>query len=130
MTFVKGFHHIALKASNFEKTYEFYKALGLKERVRWGEGDSRAVMMDMGDGGCIEIFAGGEDSERVDQRFLHLAFRTDDVDAAYNAALEAGAVSKSSPYEAAPAGATPCIKMRVAFVYGPDGELLEFFKEL
>lgn len=129
MTFIKGFHHIALHASDFEKTYEFYKALGLKERVRWGEGDGRAVMMDMGDGGCIEIFAGGEDCGRVDERFLHLAFRSDDVDAAFDAAVKAGATPKAAPYEACPPDAVPPIKMRVAFVYGPDGELLEFFDE-
>jgi glyoxylase I family protein len=129
MTLVKGFHHIALKASDFEKTCEFYKAIGLKERVRWGEGDGRAVMMDMGDGCCIEIFAGGENRERTDERFLHLAFRTDYVDATYQAAIKAGAVSKVEPCEVAPAGATPCIKMRIAFVFGPDGEILEFFDE-
>ena len=129
MSFVKGFHHIALNASNFDKTVEFYKALGLTERVRWGEGDGRAVMMNMGDGGCIEIFGRGEDRERVDERFLHLAFKVDDVDGAYNAAINAGARPMRAPCEVAPDGATPVIKMRIACVYGPDGELLEFFDE-
>ncbi len=129
MTFVKGFHHIALKASDFDKTVEFYKTLGLTERVRWGEGERRAVMMDMGDGGCIEIFAGGEKRDRVDERYLHLAFKVDDVDGAYQAALNAGAISMREPCEVAPEGATPCLKMRIAFVCGPDGELLEFFDE-
>ncbi len=126
MNAVKGFHHIALRASDFEKSVEFYKALGLTERVRW----DGAVMLDMGDGGCIEIFAGGEDRERVDERFLHLAFKVDDVELAYNTAINAGAKSKSAPYEACPPTAVPPIKMLVAFVYGPDGELLEFFKEI
>jgi glyoxylase I family protein len=126
MSIVKGCHHIALRACDFEKTVNFYKALGLTERVRW-EG---AVMLDMGDGSCIEIFAGGEDRERTDERFLHLAFKVDDVEAAYNAAISAGATDKSAPYEACPLTAVPPIKMLVAFVYGPDGELLEFFKEI
>ena len=126
MNAVKGCHHIALNASDFDKSVNFYKALGLKERVRW----DGAVMLDMGDGTCIEIFARGEDRERVDERFLHLAFMTDDVENAYNTAISAGAVSKSSPYEACPPTAVPPIKMLVAFVYGPDGELLEFFKEI
>ncbi len=130
MNAVKGFHHIALKASDFDKSCEFYKALGFTERVRWGEGDKRAVMLDMGDGGCIEIFAGGEDKERLDERFLHLAFKVDNVELAYNTAINAGATSKYEPYEACPPNAVPPIKMCVAFVYGPDGELLEFFKEI
>ena len=126
MNAVKGFHHIALKASDFEKSVEFYKALGLKERVRW----DGAVMLDMGDGGCIEIFAGGENREKVDERFLHLAFKVYDVDFAYQTAINAGATTYREPYEASPTDANPPIKMRVAFVYGPDGELLEFFKEV
>ena len=125
-----GYHHIALKASDFDKTVEFYKSLGLKERVTWGKDDARAVMLDMGDGGCIEIFAGGEKRERVDERFLHLAFRVEDVDSAYETAIKSGATSMCEPYEASPPDAVPVIKMRVAFVYGPDGEMLEFFKEL
>ncbi len=130
MSKVTGFHHIALKAADFDKSVEFYKTLGLIERVRWGEDDKRAIMLDMGDGGRIEIFAGGNDKERIDERFLHLAFRADDVDAVYETALKAGAISKYAPYEASPADAVPDIKMRVAFVYGPDGELIEFFKEI
>ena len=125
-----GFHHIALKAYDFDKTLAFYKALGLKEKVSWGSGDTRAVMLDMGDGGCIEIFAGGENREKVDERFLHLAFKVDDVDFAYQTAINAGATTYREPYEASPPDANPPIKMRVAFVYGPDGELLEFFKEV
>ena len=129
MSFVKGFHHIALNASDLDKSVEFYKALGLTERVRWGEGAGRAVMMNMGDGGCIEIFGRGEARERTDERFLHLAFKVDDVDGAYNAAINAGAISQREPCEVAPEGATPIIKMRIAFVLGPDGEMLKFFDE-
>lgn len=130
MSRITGFHHIALRASNFDKTVEFYKALGMTECVRWGEGDGRAVMLGMSDGGRIEVFAGGENRGRVDERFLHLAFNVDDVDAVYEAAVKAGAVTKRAPYEASPPDAEPAIKMYIAFVYGPDGELLEFFKEI
>ena len=130
MSRVTGFHHIALDASDFDKSVEFYKALGLTECVRWGEGEGRAVMLDMGDGGRIEIFAKGENRERVDERFLHLAFKTDDVDAIYENAIKAGATTKTAPCDVSPVGAVPAISMRIAFVYGPDGELLEFFKEI
>ncbi|MBQ3231069.1 MAG: VOC family protein [Clostridia bacterium] len=129
MSKVNGFHHIALKASDFEKTVAFYKALGLTEKVRWGEGDGRAVMLNLGDGGCIEVFAGGEKRERVDERWLHLAMKTSDVDAAYKTAIEAGAVSHIEPKTVSPEGSVPKIEMRIAFVYGPDGELIEFFDE-
>ena len=130
MSIVTGFHHIALDASDFDKSVEFYKALGLTECVRWGEGEGRAVMLDMGDGGRIEIFAKGENRDRVDERFLHLAFKTDDVDVIYETAIKAGATTKTAPCDVSPVGAVPAISMRIAFVYGPDGELLEFFKEI
>lgn len=125
-----GFHHIALKACDFDKSLNFYKSLGLTERVRWGEGDGRAVMLDLGDGGCIELFAGGEACENNDKRFFHLALRADDVDFAYETALKNGATSKSAPMTVSPEGAVPKIEMRVAFVFGPDGEVVEFFKEI
>ncbi len=125
-----GFHHIALKASDFDKSLEFYKSLGLTEKVCWGEGDGRAVMLDMGDGGCIELFAGGEQCENNDKRFFHLALRADDVDFAYQTALNNGAKPKTPPVTVSPEGASRPLTMRIAFVYGPDGEELEFFKEM
>ena len=54
-----GFHHIGLKAADFEKSLAFYKALGLKEVVRWGEGEKTIAMLDLGDGGRLELFANG-----------------------------------------------------------------------
>lgn len=127
---VKGFHHIALIASDIEKTVEFYKALGLTEKVRWGDGDGRAIMLDLGDGGCIEIFAGGEKRERVNAHWLHLAIASDNVDLAYETAVKAGAAPHRPPKTVSPDGAVPKIEMRVAFVLGPDGELIEFFDEI
>lgn len=131
---VNGFHHIAIKASDFDKSVEFYKALGLTERVRWGEGDNRAVMLNMGDGGLIELFAGGKPREKTadetNEHWLHLAMKVEDVEYAYNTALASGAKERTQPITVSPEGAEPSINMQVAFVYGPDGEIIEFFKEL
>lgn len=131
---VNGFHHIAIKASDFDKSVEFYKALGLTERVRWGEGDNRAVMLNMGDGGLIEIFAGGNKREKTadetNEHWLHLAMKVEDVEYAYNTALSSGAKERTQPITVSPDGAEPSINMQVAFVYGPDGEIIEFFKEI
>lgn len=87
-------------------------------------------MLDLGDGGCIEIFAGGEKRERVKQHWLHLAIASDNVDLAYETALNAGATPHTPPKTVAPEGAVPSIEMRIAFVLGPDGELIEFFDEM
>ncbi len=124
-----GFHHIALKANDFEASIEFYKALGFSCKCSWGEGDSRIVMLDMGDGTIVELFAGGT-NEPAEGRYFHLAIKADDIEFAYNTALKAGATSKMEP-TVVPLDSCPNpININIAFVYGPSGEVLEFFKEL
>ena len=134
MSAVKGFHHIAIKSADFDKSVAFYKSLGLTQRVCWGEGSNRAVMLELADGGLIEIFDGGckreKTADEVNEHWLHLALKTDDVVSAYNAAIQAGATERTAPITVSPDGASPKISMEVAFVYGPDGEIIEFFKEI
>ena len=125
-----GFHHIALKANDFEKSKEFYKALGLKEIVGWGEGDKSVLMFDLGDGGRLELFAGGSDEDRAEGKYMHFAMCCDDVDAAYEIALKAGATPFKEP-KTVPLDSYPeKIAIRIAFVLGPSGEQLEFFKQV
>ena len=52
-----GFHHVALKCKDLNKSLAMYGALGLTEVARWGEGAGTIVMMDMGNGDIIEFFA-------------------------------------------------------------------------
>ena len=125
-----GVHHIALKSANFDKSLAFYKSLGLTEKVSWGEGDGRAVMFDFGDGNYLELFADGVEGENNDKRYCHLALRADDVDEAYKVAINSGAKSQTAPMTVSPDGADKPLTMRIAFVVGPDGEIIEFFKEI
>lgn len=125
-----GFHHIGLATKNLSRSVEFYRALGMKEVARWGEGDREIVMLDIGDGGRFELFAFGNDEVAVNSKWLHFAMRVDDVDAAYAKALEVGAEPLTAP-KIVPLEAKPHnITLNIAFVKGPDGEELEFFKEL
>ena len=128
---IKGmeFHHIALEANDFEKTLEFYKALGMKEVSRWGTPEKTIAMLDVGDGGIIEIFSDGSDEAfAVNGKWAHFALGVDDVDAAYEVAIKAGGISKIEP-KSVPLDAIPEKKtIRIAFVYGPSGEEVEFFK--
>ncbi len=125
-----GFHHIALKCNDIDKSLAMYRALGMAEVVRWGEGDKLIVMLDVGDGGRIELFANGSDEFAENGKWQHFALRVDDVDAAYATAIAAGFVPhilpKIVPLESSP----DKITINVAFVKGPDGEQLEFFREL
>ncbi len=123
-----GFHHVALRAVDFEASLKFYtEGLGMKYYSGWGEGNGRIAMLDLGDGGILELFAGGE-GEAVNNRYIHFAMKVDDVDAAYEVAIKAGATPKSAP-KVVPLNSAP-VKMTLncGFVYGPSGEELEFFR--
>lgn len=125
-----GFHHIALKCKDIEKSLTMYKALGMKEIVRWGEGEGLIVMLDVGDGGRIELFANGSDEYSVNGKWQHFALCVDDVDAAFAIAREAGFGEKIAP-KVVPLKASPAdMSINIAFVIGPDGEEVEFFKEI
>ena len=125
-----GFHHIALKTKDLKKSVAMYEALGMKEIVRWGEGSSEIVMLDIGDGGRIELFACGGDEFAVNGKWQHFAMCVDDVEQAYAVALAAGFAPKIAP-KVVPLESKPeKISINIAFVIGPDGEEVEFFKEV
>jgi glyoxylase I family protein len=124
-----GFHHVAIKVYDFEGAVKFYtEALGFTEKISWGEGDKRAVMLDVGDGNYLEIFAGGTREAKPDGSIIHFALRTDDCDKALERARKAGAQvtmeSKSLDIQSKP-HVTP---VRIAFCKGPGGEVIEFFQ--
>ncbi|MGI5893629.1 MAG: VOC family protein [Candidatus Merdivicinus sp.] len=122
-----GFHHLALISSNFEKSLQFYiEGLGCTYVRGWGEGTKRIAMVDFGSGHMLEIFARGTGEEQQEPRFLHLAIATPDPDGAYETALKAGAEPVDPPKDVVIQSETP-FPVRIAFVKGPDGEILEFF---
>ncbi len=121
--------HIALGAKDFEQSISFYEALGMKVTHTWGKAPNRAAMLDIGDGGVIEMFENApmEDEERP--HWQHLAIATTDTDGAFAAAIKAGATVKSEPADCVIACNEGDYPVRIAFVYGPNGEVLEFFCE-
>ena len=122
-----GFHHVALKATNFEESFKFFtEGLGMKFYTQWGEGDGRIAMLDLGDGGILELFAGG--AEGPNTNYIHFAMKVDDVDAAYATAIAAGAKPKSAPKVVPLQSAPVKLTLNCGFVYGPSGEELEFFR--
>lgn len=127
---ISGFHHIGLKCSNIEKTISMYTALGCREVLRWGEGEDLVVMLDIGDGGRIELFANGSEAYSPKGKWIHFALKTPDVEAAYARALNLGFTSKMPPAILPLASSPVPTSIHIAFVYGPDGEQIEFFKEV
>lgn len=124
-----GFHHAGLASADLERSLKFYiDGLGGKLMRSWGEGKDRIVMVDMGGGAVLEIFANGENSSEQNARWIHFAFQVDSPDEAYEAALKAGASSHMEPQDMVLPSEPPC-PIRVAFAKGPDGEILEFIHQ-
>jgi len=124
------FHHIALKCSDIEKSLTMYRCLGMTEVLRWGEGERTIVMLSLGDGGRIELFANGSDDFSPMGKWIHFALAVEDVEKAYETALAAGFRSKSAPRVVPLQSAPYRTSIHIAFVYGPDGEEVEFFREV
>jgi glyoxylase I family protein len=131
---IKGlkFTHAAVKVSDLDASVRFYEKLGFKVFASWGEGDGRAVLLDIGGGEYIELFAGGKKAGATDGsaagHWQHIALTPDSIDDAYNTAIAAGAKSQIAPKDVPLASSPKPMTLRIAFVEGPDGEVIEFFK--
>jgi glyoxylase I family protein len=127
-----GFHHVAIRASDFDASVRFYtEALGFFEKIRWGEGEKRAIMLDVGDGNYLEIFSGRKESlpaQSPEPPILHFAIRTTDTDSAIARARAAGAEVTIEPKNVNIPSTPQVTPVRLAFCKGPDGELIEFFQ--
>ncbi len=126
-----GFHHIALRARDYEKSLAFYtEGLGFTLAHSWGEGEKRIALLDMGDGNYVELFASapgqcpppGEEPASP-WPYFHLALRSTDVDADIEKVRALGCPITVEPKSVDVNGKT----IWVGFFLGPDGEVLEFF---
>ena len=125
-----GFQHIALKCKDIERSLNMYKALGMTEVCRWGEGEKLIVMLNIGDSGRIELFANGSDEYSVMGKWVHFAVNVNDVDFAYQTAIKAGFSELTPPKIVSLDSKPEKMSINIAFVKGNDGEELEFFKTL
>lgn len=126
---INGIHHVSMKYENeemLEKALDFYcNILGLEEKLHWGEGEKRAVMLKAGDV-VVEMFATGRKSAQTGS-VNHFAFATDRVDECIEAVRAAGYQVTVEPKDVNLGGRMPA---RVAFCIGPGGEEIEFFHEI
>jgi glyoxylase I family protein len=125
-----GFHHVAMRARNFDATVKFYtEGLGFKKSISWGEAGNRTIMLDTGEGNYIEVFEIPTKGKKAIPQgmLLHMAFKTNDCDAATANARAAGAEITMEPSDV-DIKSEPPTNVRIAFCKGPDGEVIEFFQ--
>ena len=136
-----GFHHVAIRAVDFDETIRFYtEGLGFRVHYRFSvpERIDRAAFLDTGDGRFIEVFGDGStvqsegrrrfpNEEPTEGAVLHFCLRVADVEASYAKALAAGARSRVAP-RTGQLGTDPLVEVRIAFVTGPNGEVIVFLR--
>ena len=123
-----GFAHIALRVSDFDRSLSFYtEGLGFRLSHMWDNNGNPAALIDFGNG-FLELFGGAQKGEisSCAGSLPHFAFASEDVKKTFEIALSAGATPKREPVDLL-LPCTPPLPITVAFVYGPDGETIEFF---
>jgi len=113
-------HHISIKTGNFDEMKRFYtEVLGFRQ-VGCFEGRD-IVFLDIG-GTTIELTGSDEPVEVIAPAggIVHMAYETDDVDAAYKELADQGVEFFVGPKDYQ--------DVRLAFFYDPDGNQLELFK--
>jgi glyoxylase I family protein len=134
-----GFHHIAIRAYDFDATLKFYiEGFGFRRAHGWGKDDranggrdSRAALLDVGDGNYLEVFANreGDPNEPIPEGgLLHFALRTTDTAAALERARQAGATVTMETKTVTPDNSDRPYAFCIAFVRGLNGEVIEFFQ--
>lgn len=126
---VHGFHHIAIRTKDFDRSLRFYsQVFGFEPSVTWGDAGSRAAMLPVGSGGHIEIFERPTETWDSEAALLHLALRTDTCDELTERARSAGAEITVEPKDVDIPSDPPYL-VRLSFFTGPDGEIVELFQE-
>jgi glyoxylase I family protein len=127
-----GFHHVAMNVKDFDESVKFYReALGYGVAKQWGETGKRAAMIDVGGNSYLEIFEKPEEAAKAEEgkaHLVHFALHCDDPDGAIEKVRSFGAKIRMEPKDI-DIPADPAYPVRIAFCYGPDGEVIEFFKE-
>jgi glyoxylase I family protein len=125
-----GMHHIAVRARNWEESLHFYRdVLGMPIMHEFGPPDQKIVLLDMGDGGYIELFQPKPDtaapgSPAPNDPVFHFALATTDSRAAIEHVRQAGYKIQLEATDME----FPTMHVTVSFCVGPNGEVVEFFE--
>ena len=123
-------HHVTIQARDLTASLHFYRdVLGMEIVAEFGSPERKIILLDVGDGSHIELFAPTTDTPRVgspaaNDPIIHFALATSDAKAAAEHVRRAGYEITIEPkvINLGSAEAT------IAFCQGPNGEAVEFFQ--
>ncbi|MDR0916307.1 MAG: VOC family protein [Oscillospiraceae bacterium] len=124
---IKRVHHVGLYVKDAEKSLEFYRdKLGGTVIHSFSIGEDRSNwLVDIGGGAVIELIPVGNGDANPAVGWAHLAVEVADTRAAYETAVAAGAATWMPPTEMDIGR-----QVLLAYVHGPDNEIIEFYQEL
>lgn len=128
----KGIHHVCLRVPDLHKTAAFYqKAFDASLVAEWGhEGEEdHAFILDLGVGDFLEIFGSREPFSLG--KWQHVAIWTDDMEAAYEKAVQNGAAINTRPaISHIPTRSGQIVHMKYGFLTAPGGEIVELIQDV
>lgn len=143
---ITGFHHVAIKAENFEQTVEFYKKLGFKIVHHWSLPNINmkncAMLCHESINFYLEICDKNADmptqgrkrktnDEYIENALLHICFEVKDANSARLQALQFGATDFSNGIaEVELKNSVKTVFARNSLVYSPNGEVVEFLEHV
>ncbi|MDR0861969.1 MAG: VOC family protein [Oscillospiraceae bacterium] len=124
----KGFHHVGLYVADEQRSLAFYRdGLGGKVVHSFSVGaDKSNWLIDLGGGAIVELIPFGAGEAKVTIGWAHIAIEVEDTRKAYDAAVAAGATTWIAPTTEIEIGKPVCL----AYVYGPDHEIIEFYQDM
>lgn len=123
-----GTHHIALQTLDWEASLRLYRdVLGMQVVAEFGTPERRILLLDIGDGSHMELFAplpGASDQLAAANVLTHIALATTDTRQATELVRQAGYTITVEPKDVQ----LGSIAATIAFFTGPNGETIEFFQ--
>jgi catechol 2,3-dioxygenase-like lactoylglutathione lyase family enzyme len=122
-----GLDHVALSVRDSAASLAFYEKLGGRKTFEFQmrDSDKMIFLVDLGGGAVLEFLPIGSDEKEQNARFAHICLNVEDVQKAFDTALAAGARARSEPRSFVQNGLRSVTN---AFVFGPDDEVIEFFR--